>query len=83
MLKRIKKALKSNQKQLDLRAMRHLDIILAKKLASSICPQDDFGGPKKPYISSLFRIPWVIPTRQTAVRSKQSRLGDVISFGFI
>ena len=62
-LKRIKKALKSNQKQLDLRAMRHLDIILAKKLVSSICPRDDFGEAKNPYISRLFRIPWVIPTR--------------------
>ena len=63
-LKRIKKALKSNQKQLDLRAMRHLDIILAKKLVSSICPQDDFGGPKNPYISRLFRIPWCSRAKQ-------------------
>ena len=63
-LKRIKKALKSNQKQLDLRAMRHLDIILAKKLVSSICPRDDFGEAKNPYISRLFRILWVIPTRK-------------------
>lgn len=45
-----KKALKSNRKQLDLRAMRHLDIILTKKPVSSISPRDDFGEAKSPYI---------------------------------
>ena len=77
MLKRIKKALKSNQKQLDLRAMRHLDIILAKKLVSSICPRDDFGEAKNPYISRLFRIPWVIPTRCRDLHLKQFCLEDI------
>ena len=61
-LKRIKKALKSNQKQLDLRAMRHFDIILVKKLMSSNCPRGTFGEPKKPCKSRAFGFPWVIPT---------------------
>ena len=56
--KRIKKALKSNQKQLDLRAMRHFDIILAKKPVSSNCPHGTFGEPKKPCKSRVFGIPW-------------------------
>ena len=70
-LKRIKKALKSNQKQLDLRAMRHFDIILVKKRMSSICPHGGLQEPKKPYISRVFRFPWVIPTRFSEAQHKQ------------
>ena len=37
----------------------------------------------KPLKYKAFRAFGIIPTRQMEVRSKQSRLGDVISFGFI
>lgn len=63
--RRIKKAPKSNQKQLDLRAMRHFGIILVKKLMSSNCPRGTFGEPKKPCKSRVFGFPWVIPTLLT------------------
>lgn len=39
--------------------------------------------PQKPSYIRLFRASEITPTRQMEVRSKQSRLGDVISFGFI